>query len=149
MDSVIRAALVYGFLLVLFRVAGKRTLSEMTTFDFILLLVVSEATQQALIGDDNSIVNSFVVILTLVGLDIALSIIKQRSETVEKWIEGAPVVIVENGVPLVERMNKARVDVEDVLTAARMSQGLERLDQIKYAVLERSGGISIIPKQSG
>ena len=146
MDSVLRGIAVYVFLLVVFRFAGKRTLSEMTTFDFVLLLIVSEATQQALIDNDNSMTNSFLLILTLVGLNVGLSLLKQRSHQLEKWLEGTPVVVLEDGKPIKERMDKARVDEADILTAARELQGLERLDQIKYAVLERSGGISIIPK---
>lgn len=66
----------------------------------------------------------------------------------KRFIDGVPLVIVENGKPLKDLMNKARVDDEDVLVAAREHHGLERMDQIKYAVLERSGGISIIPKES-
>ena len=63
-------------------------------------------------------------------------------------MEGLPLIILEEGRPLRDRMKKERVDEEDILTAAREHHGLERLDQIKYAVLERSGGISIIPKRS-
>jgi uncharacterized membrane protein YcaP (DUF421 family) len=148
MDSIIRAVVVYTFLLILFRIAGKRTLSQMTTFDFVLILIISEAVQQGLLDDDNSITNGFLIVIALVGLDIALSLIKQRSPRVERLLEGLPVVIVENGHPLRERMDRARVDEADVLQAARQLQGLERLDQIKYAVLERSGGISIVPKAS-
>ena len=145
MDSILRAFAVYTFLFILFRVAGKRTLSEMTTFDFILLLIISEAIQQALIDDDNSMTNAFLVVLTLVGVNIGLSLIKQRSARLEKLMDGVPVVIVEHGRLLRDRMARARVDEADILHAVRQLQGLERLDQIKYAVLERSGGITIIP----
>jgi uncharacterized membrane protein YcaP (DUF421 family) len=146
MDSILRAAAVYLFLLIVVRVAGKRTLAEMTSFDFILLLIISEAIQQALIDDDNSMVNGFLIVIALVGLDIALSLIKQRSVRIDKLLDGVPVIVLENGRPLRERMAKARVDEADILQAARELQGPERLDQIKYAVLERSGGITIIPK---
>src|SRR5918999_487260 len=145
MDSVLRGAAIYFFLLVLFRLAGKRTLSDVTTFDFVLLLIVGEATQQALLGEDFSLTNAFLGILTLIGLDIAISLWQQRWPRLSKWIEGVPLVIVEDGRPLHERMKRARVSEEDVLTAARERQGLARMDQIRYAVLERSGGISIIP----
>lgn len=147
MGAVLRAVAVYVFLFILFRVAGKRSLAQITTFDFILLLIISEATQNAMIGDDYSLTNGFLVILTLVGIDIALSLWKQRSPQVEKLLDGVPLVIVEDGRPLKERMAKSRVDEDDVLTAALELQGLERMEQIKYAVLKRSGGISIIPKQ--
>lgn len=147
MDAVIRAASIYFFLLLVFRLAGKRTLVEATPFDLILLLIVSEATQQAMIGDDFSLMNAFIVIATLVSLDILLSEIKQRFPRAERVLDGVPLVIVEAGKPLRERMRKARIDDEDILAAARKNAGLERMDQIKYAVLERDGGISIVPKK--
>jgi uncharacterized membrane protein YcaP (DUF421 family) len=149
MDAVLRALAIYLILIVLFRVAGNRALGQLTTFDFVLLLIVGEATQQALLGNDFSITNAFLVIATLLGADIGLSLLKERFHRVEKIIDGVPVVIVEDGRPLRDRMRKVRVDDSDVLVAARELQGLERMDQIKYAVLERSGGISIIPKQQG
>ena len=147
MDSVLRGAAIYLFLLVLFRVAGKRTLSEATTFDFVLLLIIGEATQQALLGEDFSLTNAFLVILTLIGIDIAMSLWEQRWPRLGKWLEGVPLVIVEHGEPLRERMQRVRVSEEEILAAARERQGLARMDQIQYAVLERSGGISIIPKR--
>jgi uncharacterized membrane protein YcaP (DUF421 family) len=147
MDSVLRAAAVYIFLLVLFRIAGKRTLSDVTTFDLVLLLIISEATQQALLGEDFSLTNAFLVILTLIGIDIALSLGVQRWPGLSKWMEGVPLVIVEHGRPLQERLKRVRVSEDEILTAARERQGLARMDQIEYAVLERSGGISIIPRQ--
>ncbi|MGD9895169.1 MAG: DUF421 domain-containing protein, partial [Dehalococcoidia bacterium] len=106
-----------------------------------------EAIQQALLDNDNSMTNGFLVVLTLVGLNVLLSLIKQRSHTVEKLLDGVPTILVDEGQPLTDRMNRARVDIEDVMQAARQLQGLERLDQIRYAVLERTGGITIIPKQ--
>ena len=147
MDSVLRAAAIYIGLMIIMRFAGKRSLAQITTFDFVLLLIISEATQQAMLGQDFSVTNALIVIITLVMLDIGLSFLKRGSKTVDKLLEDVPLVIVEDGVLLKDRMAKARVDEQDVMTAARHLQGIERLDQIRYAVLERSGGISIIPKQ--
>jgi uncharacterized membrane protein YcaP (DUF421 family) len=147
MDAVLRAAAVYIVLLILFRISGRRTLSEITTFDFVLLLIVGEATQQALLGDDFSVTNAFLVIASLLVIDVSLSLLKERVPYLGKVIDGVPMVIVENGQPLHERMKRARVDESDVLESARQSQGIERMDQIKYAVLEISGSISIIPKE--
>jgi uncharacterized membrane protein YcaP (DUF421 family) len=148
MDSVIRAAAIYLFVLLLIRISGKRTLSETTTFDFVLLLLIGEASQQALLGNDFSLTTAFTVILTLVALDVVVSFAKRGSPTIEKWIDGLPLVILADGRLLHERMKESRVDEFDILEAARKHQGIERLDQIKYAVLERSGGISIIPRES-
>jgi uncharacterized membrane protein YcaP (DUF421 family) len=149
MDSIIRAAVVYLVLLVLFRISGKRSLAETTTFDFVLLLIISEATQQAMIDNDNSMTNALLLVVTLVGLNILMSLLKQYSKRIERVVEDFPLIVVENGKALKERMDKSRIDEDDVMEAARKLQGLERLEQIKYAVLERSGAISIIPKSSG
>lgn len=146
MEPVLRGAAMYIFLLVVIRLAGKRTLAEITTFDLILILIISEAAQQALVGDDFSFTNAAVLIITLISIDIALSLIKQRSEKLEKWIDGTPVVIMKDGAVLKDRLRKSRVDESDILEAARKLQGLERLDQIKYAILEKDGGITIVPK---
>ena len=69
-----------------------------------------------------------------------------RSRKVDRWLEGMPLVIVDHGRPVRDRMDRARVDEDDVLTAARLLHGLERMEQVKYAVVERSGEISIIPR---
>lgn len=148
MDAIVRAIVVYGLVWALFRVSGKRTLSEATTFDFVLLLIIAETTQQALLGEDYSITNGFLLVTTLIGIDIALSLVKRRFPRFDKVMDGQPVIIVENGRPLEDRMRQARVDEADILEAARRLQGLERMEQIKYAVLEQSGGISIVPRSS-
>ncbi len=149
MDEVLRAAAVYGVLLLIFRLSGKRTLAQMAPFDLVLLLIFSEALQGALVDDDHSLTGALIVILTLVVIDIGLSLIKQRFEKAEKIVDGAPVIVVDDGQPLRDRMQRERIDEGDILSAARETQGLESMDQIKRAVLERSGAISIIPKQSG
>jgi uncharacterized membrane protein YcaP (DUF421 family) len=149
MDAVLRAVAIYLFLLVIFRIAGERTMANMTTFDFVLLLIIAEATQQGLIGDDFSVTKTVLVVTTLVALDIGLSLLKEKWPVLDKWVDGVPVIIVENGRPLTDRMKRARVAESDVLVAAREHQGLQRMDQILYAVLERTGEISIIPKKEG
>lgn len=148
MDSIIRAAAVYLVLLLLFRIVGKRTLAETGTFDFVLLLIVAEATQQALIDDDNSMTNAFLIILTLLALNVGFSLLKQHSPLVDRLVDDVPILLFADGQPLTERMDQARVDERDILQAARETQGVERLDQVKFAVLERNGSISIVPKQA-
>jgi uncharacterized membrane protein YcaP (DUF421 family) len=146
MDAILRGFMIYLFLLVLFRIAGRRTLGQMTNFDFVLLLIISEATQNAMIGNDFSLTNGMLVILSLVGLDIAFSLLKQRFPALNRHLEGLPLVLVEQGRPLKELMRKSRVDEQDILSSAREKHGIESMEQIKYAVLETNGGISIIPQ---
>lgn len=147
MDAVLRAVALYLFLFLVLRLAGRRTVAELTPFDLVLLLIISESTQQALLGNDFSVVNAFLLISTLIVLDIGLSLVKRHFPRATPYLDGLPMVIVENGRALQERMRLARVDVSDVLQSARESQGLETLEQIKYAVLEVNGHISIVPKR--
>lgn len=134
--------------MIVFRLSGKRSLAETTPFEFILLLIISEVTQQALVGEDYSITTSLILITTLIGADLLFSLIKQRWKGFEKVTEGSPLIIVANGKMLANRAGKSRVSEEDVLEAARHLHGLERLEQIKYAVLELDGSISIVPKEA-
>jgi uncharacterized membrane protein YcaP (DUF421 family) len=147
MQSVFRAAAVYFILLLVFRVAGNRSVGQLTAFDFILLLIISEAIQQAMITSDYSIMNAFLIVVTLVGLDIMMSLWKQRSERAARILEGVPVLLIKNGELHRDRMEMERVDEADILQAAREKQGLERLDQIKHAVVETTGGITVVPKR--
>ncbi|RDI50502.1 DUF421 domain-containing protein [Microvirga subterranea] len=149
MDSVLRAAFIYFFLLIVFRIAGRRTLSEMTTFDFVLLLIIGEATEPVLLGDDPSITHAALVIITLLFLNIVMSLTKERFKFMEKLMDGVPTIIVEHGRLMQERMNRARVSRDDVMEAARRMHGIERLEQIKYAIVEVSGGITIVPQANG
>lgn len=148
MESVIRGLVIYVILLVIFRIAGKRTLSETTTFDLVMLLIISEAVQQAMIDNDSSMTNAVLLVVTLVGVDIALSVLKRYSRRVDRVLEGAPVIVVRNGEPLEDRLRKERVGEEDVLEAARKLRGITRLEDIEYAVLETSGCITIVPRRA-
>jgi len=147
MDSVLRAFALYLVLMVLFKIAGRRSLAELTTFDFVLLMIIGEATQQALLGDDFSLTNSVLVIVTLIAIDVGLSLLKQRSDWFSRLIDGGPTIIVENGKLLSKRLRHARLVEADVMEAARSSQGIENIDQIKFAILERNGKISVIPSE--
>jgi uncharacterized membrane protein YcaP (DUF421 family) len=146
MDAVVRAAVTYIFLVVLFRVTGRRTLAQITTFDFVLLLIVSEATQQGLLGNDFSITNAFLVILTLIGLDLLAGGLSRRWRPLDRWLNGLPLVLVEDGQLIDDRARKTGFQEDEILEQARANQGIERMEQIKYAILERNGSISVIPK---
>lgn len=146
MDTILRAAFVYLFLLIIFRIAGKRALGQITTFDLVLTMIISEAIQQAMIDNDNSITNAVLLVITLVGLNIGFSLLKQRSPTVDRWVEGSPLVVFDRGELLEDRMRKERIDEETILESARQDHGLRGRDEIDYAVVEPSGHISIIKK---
>ncbi len=146
MDSMVRAAAVYLFLLILFRLSGKRTLAEVTTFDLILTLIISEAIQQALIGSDNSLTNGLIIVVTLVGLDMLISAVKLRFPRFDRFLEGLPVTILDNGRLHREAMKREGVDEQDILQAARELQGLDRIEDLRKAVIEKTGQITVMPK---
>lgn len=145
--TALRAAGIYLILMLAFRFAGHRTLAQITNFDLILVLIIGDATQNALVGDDTSMATAAVAIGSLVLLDVLMGRGKQTWPRLDTLADGLPVVLLARGVPFGDRMARQGVDVEDVLAAARERHGLTRLDQIEFAVLEKSGGISIIPRR--
>ncbi|HXV32067.1 MAG TPA: DUF421 domain-containing protein [Sinorhizobium sp.] len=147
MDSVARGITIYIVMLIVLRLSGRRTIAQMTPFDFVLLLIIAETTQQALLGDDFSIVNAIVIIVTLFGADVMLSYLKQWFPKAEAFIDGTPTVLIDDGEVDMHALRKARIDISEILSAARHQQGLARLDEIKFAVLEADGGISIVPRK--
>lgn len=149
METILRAAALYLILWLVMRVTGKRTLAQVTIFDFVLLLVVSQAGQQALLGDDLSLTNAFLIIVTLVGIHLLFTLANYRWPAFDQFANDVPLVLIDDGRILDERMRKSKVSEDDILEQARMAHGLERMDQIKYAVLERTGGISIVPRAGG
>ncbi len=147
METVIRGAVVYLVLLVVLRLAGRRALSEMSAFDLVLVLICAETTQQALLAEDFSLTNAVVLIITLFTLDIGLSFVKAKLPATGKMLDGVPTLLVTNGIPDERALRRSRVDLNEVMQAATETQGIERLDQINFAVLEGSGKISIVPRQ--
>ncbi len=147
MDMVFRALAIYLFLVVVFKVAGRRALLQMTSFDLILLLIISEATQQALLGEDFSVTGAMITITTLVVVDIIFGLMKKYFSPVENILDGTPVILVENVVPLADKLKKVDGSRMAYLVSARQNNGITKLSEIKYAILERNGHISIIPEK--
>jgi uncharacterized membrane protein YcaP (DUF421 family) len=144
--TALRAAVVYAFLMLAFRFAGHRTLAQITNFDLILVLIIGDATQNAIVGDDTSLWTAAVAIASLILLDVLIGRGKQAWPQLDTVADGLPVVIVSQGAPCHDRMKKQGVDLEDVLAAARERHGIMRLEEIEFAILEKSGGISVIPR---
>lgn len=144
MDSIFRAAGMYIALMILFRIAGRRSLADLTTFDFVLLLIIGEATQQALLGEDFSFTNAVLVITTLIVLDVGLSMAKLYSLRLSRLLDGEATLVVEDGRFLHKRMRSSRLTEDDILESARTNQGIEKVSQIKYAIVERNGTLSFI-----
>jgi uncharacterized membrane protein YcaP (DUF421 family) len=148
METVLRALAVYFVLLTVTRLTGRRSLAQITPFDVVLLLIIAETVQQAMVGDDASMTNAVVLIVTLATIDIVLACAKERFAVVRDLVEGRPTVLIAAGVPDTRALRMARVGLADIMQAARQSHGLRRLEDIEAAVLEIDGAISIIPRQA-
>jgi uncharacterized membrane protein YcaP (DUF421 family) len=146
LHTLLRTVGIYLFLMLLFRIAGKRTMAETDTFDFVIILIVSEATQQALVGDDYSLSKCLIVITTLIGSGVLLALVKQRSARLARVLDGQPTVLIADGRLRHEPMNRLCIDEEDILEAAQLQHGLARLDQVDYAIVQRNGHIAIVAK---
>lgn len=147
MEFILRCALIYTALMVIFRIAGKRALAQITTFDIVLLLVIAETTQQALVSDDSSLTNAFILIATFLTLEIGFSRLTLRWRGLDKWLNGSPLVLLRDGQVLHERMHEERVNEDEVLASAREKHGIGSMDEIDHAVLETDGAISVIPRK--
>lgn len=146
MDMVLRALAIYLILMVVFKIAGRRALLQMTSFDLILLLIISEATQQALLGNDFSVTGAMITIVTLIVVDILFGMIKKYLPGADDLLDGTPVILVENGYLFQDKMKKADISCDDILLMARVDHGITRLTEIKFAILETNGHISIVPE---
>jgi uncharacterized membrane protein YcaP (DUF421 family) len=129
------------------RMSGRRTLGQLTVFDFILFLIIGGAAQRSLMAQDYSLTQAFLVIATFAVIDIALSLIECHAPGVGKIVKGVPTIVVENGRVLNGRLRRARLTEDEVLEAARRLHGLETMEDIKFAIFEASGEISIIPQR--
>ena len=147
MEPVLRALGCYLLLLVIVRLSGKRGLAQVTIFDLILLLLISQAVGQALIGDDSSFTTAAIITITLVVINRANDSIAHRWADMSHVLEDAPLVLIENGHVHEDRLDRMQIRLDDILENARLDEGVERLEQIKHATLERSGAISVIPKE--
>lgn len=145
MENVLRAAIMYVFLFIIFKISGRKTLLEMTIFDFILVLIISEATQQALLGEDFSLTGAMITIGTLIFIDKSLGFTENKIPKLNLWLNGSPIILIENGRVLDQRLRKCSLSEDEIMEVARQQEGLENLDDIKFAILEKNGKISIIP----
>jgi len=144
-SAVLRALIIYIFVLFIVRLAGKRTLAELSTFDLVVLLIVSEAIQPALVADDNRITSAMLIVATFVGIDFLLGYVKDRSMVASRLLDDIPTVLVRNGEFNHAALKRERIDEEDIMEAARRQLGLETFEEVRFAILERTGGITVIP----
>ena len=143
LEKVLRPVLIYLFLMVLFRVASKREMAQATLFDFLIILLISNVVQNAIIGADNSVLGAIAGATTLVVLSTALNRATAHSRKARILLEGRPVLLMRDGEIEEAMMKNKAISHNDLLSAIR-KQGLGRLQDVGYAILELDGTISIL-----
>ena len=147
MDIVLRALAAYVFILFLMRVVGRRELSSMEPSDVILLVVIGDLVQNGVTQSDDSVTGITLAAGTIGLLATLTAFITYRSKRIRNVIEGEPVVLVEDGRLIERNLKNERLTEDEVLEQARLQQGIDSLHDVKWAVLETSGSISIVPKK--
>jgi uncharacterized membrane protein YcaP (DUF421 family) len=145
-EFILRAVVIYGFLLLILRLTGKRQVGQLAPFDFVLLLVLSNAVQNSLNAGDNSMVGGMISATTLVFLNAGVGYLTYRSKRAETLIDGVPQILVHNGVLYQAALDRAMISSHELHAALRRA-GCLTLAEVRLAMLENNGAISVIAAQ--
>jgi uncharacterized membrane protein YcaP (DUF421 family) len=142
---VIRAGAVYLFVLLLLRMAGKRQIGQMSTGEFVAILLISNAVQNSMNGGDNSITGGMVLALVIIGLSILVDYLTYRSRKLEAIIQGVPTLLIHKGKPIQENLRRELVSPHELRTILRR-QGIHDYCDVETAILESNGSVSVTRK---
>jgi uncharacterized membrane protein YcaP (DUF421 family) len=148
MDIVLRAVIIYLLVFAFTRALGRRELATLQPFDFILLVVIGDLIQSGVTQSDMSITGVLITVSTIGILQVAISYLSFRFRRMRPFLQGEPIVLVENGQFIERNMRRERLTTDDLAEKARMNE-IESIDQVKWAVLETNGDISFIKQQEG
>ena len=143
-EKILRSVVVYVFLLIAFRLTGKRQVGQLTPFDLVLLLLISNVVQNAVIGNDNSLGGGLLGAATILLLNLLVVEITYRSKRLRRLLEATPTILIHNGKVLHQHLARERVTMDDLLAALRRN-GVADVAHVRVAMLEENGGISVIP----
>lgn len=144
-EVVLRTAIVYLFVVTALRLSGKREVGQMSVLELVVILVISDAVQNSMVGDNISVWGGLVAVATLLALDFGLKALTRRSGRLREAVEGEPRLLVRDGHLLERAIGEEGLEIEEVHAAIR-SHGLAGLDDVRFAVLETDGSISVIPR---
>lgn len=144
-EFVLRGAVIYIFVFVLFRLTGKRQVGQLTPFDLVLLLLIGNAVQNSMNAGDNSITGGLILSITLVALNVGIDRLTFKSKKVQQFVEGSPKVLVHNGKVNHEMLDHEKVTMRDLELALRQ-EGVMDTSEVRFAILESNGQISVIKK---
>jgi len=141
-ELALRGGVVFASVLLLLRLTGKRQVGELTPFDLVLLLLISEAASPALTAKEDSWTGSMIVIATMLVLNLVIGRLASRSRRFERWLEGRPQFLIRRGRVQYRALRREAVTKNDLMMALR-AEGCNRPSQVEYAILETSGKISV------
>lgn len=145
-ELIFRGLLVYVFLILLLRATGKRQIGQMSPFDLVLLMVLSNAVQNSMNGGDNSVTSGLILAVTLVIANWSVGKLTTSSRLMERFIEGDPVLLLHDGKLLAQKLQEAGITRQELMSAIHKA-GYADQGEIRAAILENDGTISVIPKQ--
>ncbi|MBI1806909.1 MAG: DUF421 domain-containing protein [Ignavibacteria bacterium] len=146
LDIVLRSAIVYIVVLVGLRLGGKRHLAQLSVVDLVLILLISNAVQNAMVGNDSSLVGGIVAAVTLFIVNYGVSFLFYRFQKFDRIFEGSPTLLVHDGKVVPEHLSRERITDEELERAIR-EHGIGRIEDVKNAVMELDGTISVIPRE--
>jgi len=145
-EFIIRALVVFGFLLLALRITGKKQIGQLAPFDLVLLLILSNAVQNSMNAGDNSLIGGLISAATLLALDYFFGWVTFKSKRASRVIEGRPEVLIHNG-KIFEKTLKQEHITHNTLEEALRKEGVYSIQDVHYAILENSGAISVITKK--
>jgi uncharacterized membrane protein YcaP (DUF421 family) len=148
MDVAIRTLLAFLFIFAITRLVGRRELSKLEPFDVIMLVVIGDLVQQGVTQSDYSVTGIVIVLSVLTLMTALFAYLNFRFPRLRPWMEGRPVVLIDNGAVIERNLRRERLTVGEVEAEARQQQ-IASLGQVRWAVLERNGRISFIPDEEG
>lgn len=144
LNILIRTVIVYLVILIGLRLAGKREIGQMTVFDLVVLLLLANAVQNAMVGPDTSLTGGVLAAAVLLVMNNLLARLRLRWPRLRRWVEGSPTLLVLHGELLAEQLRREGLDEETLKTALR-EHGVTDLSEVELAVLEIDGTISVVP----
>ena len=142
-----KTTVIYLFLIAGLRLLGKRQLGQMTIYDLVLIIVLANAVQNAMVGEDTTLVGGLVSATTLLALNRLFTLIVTRSDRMERFMVGNPVLLLNDGALVPDHLRREGVTREQVM-AALHEHGLDSFEQVHMCVLEVDGTISVVPKEA-
>ena len=146
-EIILRTGVIYLFLVLVLRVTGKREVGQMSVLELVVILIISDAVQNSMVGENTTLWGGMIAVVTLLALDFGLKWAVDRWQRVRQVVEGEPRLLVRDGRLLDKALREEGVNAEEVRRAVRR-QGLARVEDVHLAVLETDGTISVIPKDA-